>query len=37
LLWLLVTSVAAGDRLGIVNEDATLACVSLNFAGTRGS
>jgi hypothetical protein len=33
-------SFAAGDRLGIVNEDpadATLAGVSLNFAGTRGS
>jgi hypothetical protein len=31
---------AAGDRLGIVNEDpadATLAGVSLTFAGTRGS
>jgi hypothetical protein len=30
----------AGDRLGIVNEDpadATLAGVSLTFAGTRGS
>jgi hypothetical protein len=35
-----VTSFAAGDRLGIVNEDpadATLAGVSLTFAGTRGS
>jgi hypothetical protein len=34
------TSFAAGDRLGIVNEDpadATLAGVSLTFAGTRGS
>jgi hypothetical protein len=33
------TSFAAGDRLGIVNEDpadATLAGVSLTFAGTRG-
>jgi hypothetical protein len=33
-------SFAAGDRLGIVNEDpadATLAGVSLTFAGTRGS
>ncbi len=34
------TSFAAGDRLGILNEDpadATLAGVSLTFAGTRGS
>jgi hypothetical protein len=34
------TSFAAGDRLGIVNEDpadATLAGISLTFAGTRGS
>jgi hypothetical protein len=34
------TSFAAGDRLGIANEDpadATLAGVSLTFAGTRGS
>ena len=34
------TSFAAGNRLGIVNEDpadATLAGVSLTFAGTRGS
>jgi hypothetical protein len=34
------TSFAAGDRLGIVNEDpadATLAGVSLTLAGTRGS
>jgi hypothetical protein len=34
------TSFAAGDRLGIINEDpadATLAGVSLTFAGTRGS
>jgi hypothetical protein len=34
------TSSAAGDRLGIVNEDpadATLAGVSLTFAGPRGS
>jgi hypothetical protein len=34
------TSFAAGDRLGIVNEDpadATLAGVSLTFAGSRGS
>jgi hypothetical protein len=34
------TSFAAGDRLGIVNQDpadATLAGVSLTFAGTRGS
>jgi hypothetical protein len=34
------TSFAAGDRLGIVNEDpadATLAGVSLTFADTRGS
>jgi len=34
------TSFAAGDRLGVLNEDpadATLAGVSLTFAGTRGS
>jgi hypothetical protein len=34
------TRFAAGDRLGIVNEDpadATLAGVSLTFSGTRGS
>ncbi len=34
------TSFAAGDRLAILNEDpadATLAGVSLTFAGTRGS
>ena len=34
------TSFAAGDRLGLINEDpadATLAGASLTFAGTRGS